>query len=372
MNNAHRKLLAILFLLFVSPIGLKSQEMPPTLVETDRVETREFNDQITLVGRTMPYVESRIVSEVAGQISAVNAGEGTWVTKGSPLVTLDSEQIGYLLQAKEAEAEQARLQAELAKTILQRNERLFKQELLSESTMDSARTWVGMTGARHQQLEAEKNRLRRDYNNCVIRAPYSGYTGRRMVDIGEWVNPGEAVFEMVELSLIKIIVDLPERHFGRLSIGSDVSVSVTGKGQDSQMMNGTVVGIDPNASQETHTFPVIVQVNNDQGRLGGGMLVRATLSLDDKFTSLAVSKDAIIRQGMNTMVYTVVEGKAAPVPVQTTSTDGKMVAVESESLQEGMEVVVRGNERIFPGSPVRVGNGQQQSHDQKASAESGG
>lgn len=372
MNRVIRKSLAILILISVYPVGLKAQDMPPTLVETDKVETREFNDQITLVGRTAPHVESRIVSEVSGQIQGVNSGEGVWVSKGSPLITLDSDQIGFLYQAKQAEAKQAALQADLAQTNLERNERLFRQELISESTIDSVRTWVAITKARAQQLEAEENRLKRDFDNCTIRAPYSGYTGERLVDIGEWVNPGDPVFEMVELSLIKITIDLPERYFGRLSIGSPVGVSVSNEAQNAPMLKGTVIGIAPNASQETHTFPVIIQVNNDQGRLGGGMLVRATLSLDNKFSSLAVSKDAIIRQGMNTMVYTVVEGKAAPVPVQTTSTDGKMVAVEADGLQEGMEVVVRGNERIFPGSPVRVGNAQPQSQNQKAPANNGG
>ena len=65
-------------------------------------------------------------------------------------------------------------------------------------------------------------------------------------------------------------------------------------------------------------------------------------------------KDAIVRQGQQTLVYTVREGKAAPIPVQTSSSDGPMVAIKAEGLSEGMQVVIRGNERIFPGSPVMV------------------
>ena len=112
-----------------------------------------------------------------------------------------------------------------------------------------------------------------------------------------------------------------------------------------------------NASEDTHTYRVIVTVDNEEHRLGGVMLVRATLSLDEKFTSLAVNKDAIVRQGMQTMVYTIVDGKAAPIPVTVGSTDGNMIAVEGEGLSEGMTVVIRGNERIFPGSPVRTAEG---------------
>jgi membrane fusion protein (multidrug efflux system) len=104
----------------------------------------------------------------------------------------------------------------------------------------------------------------------------------------------------------------------------------------------------------THTFPVIITVDNREGRLGGGELVRATLSLDEKFTSLAVTKDAVVRQGSQTFLYTVVDGKAVNIPITTGSSNGSFIAVSGEGVTENMAVVVRGNERIFPGSPVQV------------------
>ncbi|MEE8149126.1 MAG: hypothetical protein V3T75_01620, partial [candidate division Zixibacteria bacterium] len=100
-----------------------------------------------------------------------------------------------------------------------------------------------------------------------------------------------------------------------------------------------------------------VAVDNSQGLLGAGMLVRATLSLNKTFSSLAVSKDAIVRQGNQTMIYTINEGKAASISVSTSSTKGQKIAVEGPGLTEGMIVVVRGNERIFPGSRVKTSDG---------------
>ena len=129
---------------------------------------------------------------------------------------------------------------------------------------------------------------------------------------------------------------------------------VTASNEKSKSRTGRVTGISPSASVSTHTFPVFITVDNKDGFLGGGMLVRATLSLNKKFTSLAVSKDAIVRQGLRTMVYTIENGKAVMLPVVTSSTNEDMIAIGGERLKEGMTVVVRGNERIFPGSPVRV------------------
>ena len=69
---------------------------------------------------------------------------------------------------------------------------------------------------------------------------------------------------------------------------------------------------------------------------------------------IIVSKDAIVRQGSQTMIYTIDEGKASPITVSTSSTSGQMIAVEGPGLTEGMPIVVRGNERIFPGAPVKT------------------
>ena len=87
-----------------------------------------------------------------------------------------------------------------------------------------------------------------------------------------------------------------------------------------------------------------------------------------------MSKDAIVRQGNQTLVYTIVDGKATPITVTTSSSNGTMIAVSGEGLEDGMPVVVRGNERIFPGSPVRTpdeGQEDQESTPERASAEDG-
>ena len=152
-------------------------------------------------------------------------------------------------------------------------------------------------------------------------------------------------------------------------MGSPAVILRTG---EDQPISVVVTGIAPDASETTHTFPVIITVDNKDGRLGGGMLVRATVNLSEVFSSLAVSKDALIRQGPQTMIYTVVEGKASPIPVVVTSSNGRMIAVQGEGLEEGMPVVVRGNERLFPGAPVRLPEGNPAEGDETGDGEPSG
>jgi RND family efflux transporter MFP subunit len=269
------------------------------------------------------------------------------------------------LDAKTAEAAQAKAAADLAAKELARALDLYEQDILPERILDTAEAEATRSKERYHQLEAERKQLELDVENATITAPFGGYTIRQIVQIGEWVNPGTPVYELVDLGVVKVTVDLPERNFGQVEFGSEVAIAVSGR---EETVTGKITGIAPQASETTHTFPVIVSVNNRDGLLGGGMLVRATVSLTGTFSSFAVSKDAIIRQGDQTMVYTIVEGKAAPITVRLSSSNGTLVAVSGEGLSDGMPVVVRGNERIFPGSPVQTPDqGEQQSGDGESS-----
>lgn len=350
-----RKLPIFLMSIAVSVATTAIAQMPPTLVETQQLKTMEFHDQVTLVGRAEAMITSRIVSEVTGRITAVNALEGNRIEAGKTLVTVDSRRIGLTLAAREAEAIQAQARSELARADHHRVEQLSQRNLTSESAVDSSRALTIITESEFKRLDAERGKLSLDLANCKIKAPFSGYTGRQLINVGDWVNPGTPVFEMADLSRIKVVVDLPERYFGQVAIGS--SVQMIGSKKNARSFPGVVSGVAPIAALQTHTFPVIITVDNKDGRLAAGMLLRATLSLNKKFSSLAVSKDAIIRQGSMTMIYTIRDGLAASLNVITSSSLGEMVAVSGEGLEEDMPVVVRGNERIFPGSPVRTAGG---------------
>lgn len=346
-------LIPVFFLLpVIASLPTGAQDMPPALVVTEPVRTMIFNEQLTLIGRSEAQAESRIVAEVSGRVMTVDALEGRRVSQGTPLVTIDPRRIQLAVDAKRAEAAQAKADAEFAERELGRAQELYDEEILPERAYDNAQVDAKRTAERYKELKAETEQLELDLANCTIRAPYDGYTVSQLVQVGEWVGPGTPVYEMVDLSVVKVTLDLPERYFGQVSIGSAVTISVSGK--DDSPLVGKVSGIAPQASAATHTFPVIVKVPNKKGLLGGGMLVRSTVTLIGEFESLAVSKDAIVRQGDQTMIYTIVEGKATPIPVMTSSSNGTMVAVRGDGLTDGMPVVVRGNERIFPGSPVRT------------------
>ncbi len=342
-------LVAALFL--ASPLGAE-EETSALLVETAPIREVEFHQQVTLVGRTEARGESRVVAEVAGRVSSVDAAEGRPVRRGQVLVTVDCRRTALTLEAKRAEAAQARADAELAEKELARARDLVATEVFPERNLDRAEADASRTAERFRQLDAESRQLELDLENCSIRAPFSGHTVRKLVDVGEWVDPGTPVYEMVDLAVVKVTVDLPERHFGHLDPAGAVSIVLDRDG-DTELA-GEIVGLAPRASEATHTFPVMVAVDNRDGRLGSGMLVKAVLTLEGTFTSLAVSKDAVVRESERTLLYTVTDGRAVEVAVRVRSRLGSLVAIEGDGLAAGQAVVVRGNERLGDGDEVKV------------------
>ena len=101
----------------------------------------------------------------------------------------------------------------------------------------------------------------------------------------------------------------------------------------------------------TRTFPVKIRVAND-GTLAEGMEARVHLPQGVGGKTLIVPRDAIISTRGQVVVWAVIDGKAAPMPVYVVGYRGLSAGVKSKVLKEGMDVVVKGNERLRPDQPV--------------------
>ncbi len=155
---------------------------------------------------------------------------------------------------------------------------------------------------------------------------------------------------LIELNPARIAVPLPERYIAQVRLGMVAPVQFDAF--PGRHWQGTVASVIPQAT-ESRTFPVIVEVPNPEAQIKSGSFARVVLTIGELQAALLVPKDAIVTQGPRQIVYAVRDGKAALVPVQrTTFYQGFVVVVGP--LKAGEQVVVRGNERLRPGQPVRV------------------
>ncbi len=187
-----------------------------------------------------------------------------------------------------------------------------------------------------------------------IKAPFPGRIIEKRTEIGQWVDAGDPVITLADLSTIEIRVPVPERHIGKIEQGEAATVAFAGLAD--QTFSGKVTAVIPQADTSARTFPVEISLANPQGRIMAGMLANVTFRVGAPRTALLVPKDALVPEpGGEAHLFKIEKGKAAIVPVRTIGTDEDRYAVESlgPPLEKGDRVIIRGNERVRPGQPVR-------------------
>jgi RND family efflux transporter MFP subunit len=169
------------------------------------------------------------------------------------------------------------------------------------------------------------------------------------------VDQGGEVFDLVDLSTVRVRVAVPESIIGFCQVGALAQVSVEALGK---VYPGRISRVIPDADERARTFPVEIDLANAAGELKAGMFVRSAVPSGPKAERLVVPKDAVVVRGPLSMIYVVrgsEEGRmAVPTPVEILSEVMDHVAVQAQGLSSGDQVVVRGNEYMFGPTAVSV------------------
>jgi RND family efflux transporter MFP subunit len=298
---------------------------------------------------TVYYPEvSEVSSEVSGIAVKVSFEEGQRVRRGDVLVRLDAELLGKTLVSTRSTYEQTLADLERATLDLKRIEKLYREDSIAEQVYDENRFRVKSLGKKGDSLKADVERLEVELAKKTVRAPFDGVVLKKRIDRGEWLSPGTAVATLARDDSMDVVVEVPGDVLPFVRKGGSVDVRTAGK-----EIRGTVSAIVPRGEISTRTFPVKIQVAN-RFSLIEGMEARVDIPTGEKEKTLLVPRDAIVTANGQAVVFTVVDAKAKMVPVTVTRYLGKEVAVRTNELKAGMEVLIKGNERIRDGQPVSV------------------
>jgi RND family efflux transporter MFP subunit len=169
-------------------------------------------------------------------------------------------------------------------------------------------------------------------------------------DMGQWVDVGGPVVELMSLEELEVRVEVPERYFRNMRRNGGARVTFESlPGMD---VEGVISAIIPRADTQARTFPVKVRIPNRGGRIAVGMLAQVSLPAGESYRATVVPKDAVIRQGDEQIVFTLNgDGTVQRAAVSTGPGLGEWIVVEG-SIRPGQKVVTRGNERLQPGQQV--------------------
>lgn len=330
----------------VPPARAQGPGGPPASVAVALVREGTVSPEAEFVGTIFFSEVSEVSAEVSGRVEEVRFEEGRKIAANEVLVRLDAELLEKTLKATRASHEQAVADLEKAERDLQRVANLHRQELIAEQLYDENRFKVKSQEKKAESLQAEVERLEAELTRKNVRAPFSGLILQKKVNRGEWVSPGAAVATLARVDVVDAVVEVPGEIVPFLRPGLAVTVKAAGR-----ELRGVVTAVIARGDVSTRTFPVKVRVPNSHSLIEG-MEARVNVPTGKRVKGLLVPRDALVPSPGGTIVFAVADAKAKSIPVKVLAYAGKDAAVEAQGLRKGMQVVVKGNERIREGQPV--------------------
>lgn len=330
---------------------------PPATVRVDQVKMQTLRRRIAVIGRLEEVRRVTVTSEVEGKVVDLAVDEGDRVA-GGETVLARIDDVWAKLALESAKAEVAEAEAQLTQSVndLEQLERLLKAGSAKTKEVEDQRTTVATNRARLAAAKATKQRRETEVERVVVTAPFDGAVSHTMVEVGQWVEPGEGLIEMISAGSIDAAVDVPERYVNELKIGDEVEVVVDAIGQS---VMGKIVSIRPDGMNASRTFPVKIRVPDEDGHLRAGMSVVVHLPISDRKEFITVPRDAVLMSATGAAVWYAMQGDG-PMPMALSEPVNVLFGVDDRyvveplpggqfpALNEGTQVVIEGAERLYP------------------------
>lgn len=384
----------------------RPRKRPPPMVSVAKVVERQVRNRLTAVGSVAPYRRSIVSSELEGRVQSAPIQVGDFVRANKTvLATVGRSGLQIDLRVLRAELEKARqdllrlergkrpeeiaaLQAKVREREAQmrnnelelnRARDLFEKKILDKASFNRAEaayeaSWqlfeeasrnleIARLGPRKEEkarakaevdrVRARVARVRDDLAKTKIRSPLTGFITQEWVEVGQWLTKGGRVAEVIELDKVLVQAPIAERRISLVRVGDEARVVIDALG--GRAFKGRVRGVIPKADPKSRTFPVEVEITNTESYdLKAGMFARLSLEYGKAARMVLVPKDALILRARGPSVFVFEKGRVREVSFAQGRSVDSFMEVPGGALRPGMQVVVKGNENLRPGMPVRL------------------
>jgi len=316
---------------------------PSAATVTVRAETlspARIIDAIQVAGTIKAYEDVMIAPEEGGVVREWKVEKGQYVRKGALIVTLRDEVI-------KASYDAAKAQYEMAALNLDKQEKVFEQQGISELQYKNLQF-------SRDAAKANADLMKARWERTQIVSPINGILEDHAADEGEFAPPAVPIARVVNADRVKIQAEVPERFAGMVSLGTKAEVTFDAFPDDT--LRGTVSFVGTTVSSANRSLLVEIVLNNPSRRLKPEMIAKVNLVRAVKAAAVVVSENIIqLVDRDRRIVYVVEGGKAVERRVKLGARQGMMVEIV-EGLRAGERVVVAGFQKLTTGTPVAVVN----------------
>lgn len=290
-----------------------SAEQERTLgVRTVTVTASPFKTTLRAMGEvTVPLPRKAIVScAFAARIARIHAGIGTWVTRGQPLVTLQSDDVGLA----KSEYQKAQAAIDLARRTYEREKRLFDNGVGAQKTFFSAESDLKIAEASRLAAErrlhvfgvsdAEIRRLDTSHDSpaeLTLTAPIDGKVVDSTAVLGAMVDASREILTVVDPRVLWVDAEIYERDIARVQLGQKVAVRVPA--YPDEVFEGTINYVGDVVRTDTRTIAVRTEVPNRQQRLKPGMFANVTFQIGERPSVVSLPAEAILEDTDGHLVF---------------------------------------------------------------------
>ncbi len=320
-------------------IDVVSQPVGAVNVEIHKVVTKQITMNYNANGVFLANKQLDFSSEISGRIVDILVEEGDFVKEGQVMATIKSDKLSVELE---------NAQEVYNKTLKdkERFENSFKNGGVTQQQLDQAKLALENASA---QLEQAKIK----FNDTKIKASITGYVNKKYIEPGTYASPGTPLFELVDISRLKLKVAVNESQVTNIKVGD--TVKVTASILPDKEFIGKVSFIAYKADQSLN-FPIEVEVANDNTlNLKAGMYGSVEFNYKEGDQKLIIPRTAFVGSVNNNEVFVVENGLAKMKNVVAGRILGDEVEV-LKGLKENDVVITTGQINLTDGTKVTIVN----------------
>jgi RND family efflux transporter MFP subunit len=375
---------------------------PPMTVETTIAHKQSIAEEVTVVGNLIGDATVLVAPRAAGRLQDVFVRLGDRVGMGQRLAKIEDFEI--VEQVKQADAaqdvsaatiRQREADLKLAETSVERSRSLYQRQLLPKQTLDdnearyqAAVAQLDLARAQNAQSKARIDELKINLANTLIQSPVNGFVSKRLVDPGAFVNQNAPIVEVVDITRVRLVVNVVEKDLKQLAKGDAANTQVDAF--PGETFKGRIARVSPVLDPSTRTAPIEIEIPNADYRLKPGMYARVGITTATKKDALVLPANAVIdlggRRGVflpqpdNTAVFRQVQPGTEQLDV-VEIIDGinegdRVITTGAGGLRDGDRIVLAGGgggrgRRGQAGGDATQGGGQSRGGDAPASSQFG-
>jgi RND family efflux transporter MFP subunit len=321
-----------------------NEQNKPVKVEDIRIPVtvavaKEEIQQVGMIktGMLAPFKEAKVLSISSGNIQRLFCNLGDNVHLGQTIAVIDSRLLELDLQKSASNVSKLRRD-------LQTYTELLAGNAATREKVDAIRQDYNDAVNQVQQLQ-------RQIADASIKAPIGGIVGAKHVEEGMFVTAGTEIASIVNLSQLKVQVNLTQAEVYQVTLGQ--KIKLTTDVYPDKPFQGTITFISPQANQ-AYNYQVEITASNDKNApLRSGTFVYADFSKSTKQNILLIPREALIESTQDASVYLVKDGRAFLTNINVGGEYGNGIQVIS-GLQPGDQVITSGQINLKNGSLINV------------------